>query len=248
MSHQQPNEHLWPSLGESRSPPGSAPIVISPKQNPKTLHRCASTPDLENYDAFPGNKDQDGSDFTGASPGKKSTPESNNTNGASFPALTQSNKSKPRRIPSFKDAILLNAEETTKEEEKKKQHAEKIRQESKRTRARAKPRLVVTPIKRCAKSTGDLKSLTKIHEYHEDDEAGGSGGGGGAGGCIAEEAHEEILGDTDAMDFYHRKAKGFSNRKNGLKERPDEAKRKEISVYKRDMQRQKQMQKQKGGG
>jgi len=49
-----------------------------------------------------------------------------------------------------------------------------------------------------------------------------------------------VLGDTDAMDFYHRKAKGSMSRSNGLKIRPDEAKRKEISMYKKDLQRQRQ--------
>ena len=57
----------------------------------------------------------------------------------------------------------------------------------------------------------------------------------------------DVLGDTDAMDFYHRKAKGVQNRRSGKMERPDEAKRKEISIAKREDQRQKQMKAQEGG-
>ena len=47
-----------------------------------------------------------------------------------------------------------------------------------------------------------------------------------------------ILGETDAMEFYHRKAKGFVGHKNGLRMRPDEAKRKDITMYKKGLQRQ----------
>ena len=47
-----------------------------------------------------------------------------------------------------------------------------------------------------------------------------------------------ILGETDAMEFYHRKAKGFAGHKNGLRLRPDEAKRKDITMYKKELQRQ----------
>ena len=47
-----------------------------------------------------------------------------------------------------------------------------------------------------------------------------------------------ILGETDAMEFYYRKAKGVAGRKNGLKMRPDEAKRLDITMYKKELQRQ----------
>ena len=51
-----------------------------------------------------------------------------------------------------------------------------------------------------------------------------------------------ILGDTDAMEFYHRKAKGISGRTNGMKLRPDEAKRRDIIMAKKESQRQQQPQ------
>jgi hypothetical protein len=77
---------------------------------------------------------------------------------------------------------------------------------------RVKPKFVVKPIKRCTKSTGDL--LGMIHEGEDD-----------------------VLGDTDAMDFYHRKAAGAKNRTSGLRMRPDEAKRKAFTMSKKAMQR-----------
>lgn len=82
-------------------------------------------------------------------------------------------------------------------------------------RKKIRPRFVVTPIRRSVKSTGDLQSLV-----------------------IQEEDEEDVLGDTDAMEFYHRKAQGVKGRANGMKLRPDEAKRKQMTMYKKDLQRQ----------
>ena len=94
------------------------------------------------------------------------------------------------------------------------------------------------------------KQLSDLME--EDDEGdfiigrgSGSGGGGGGGGTSNE---GDIMGDTDAMDFYHRKEKGSKGTSNKKKIRPDEAKRKEISMHKKEMQRQKQAESQKSGG
>jgi len=80
---------------------------------------------------------------------------------------------------------------------------------------------------------------------------GGGGGGSGCGGGYANGVtihEEEVLGETDASDYYHRKNVGRASRTNGLKLRPDEAKRKVFIVAKKDAQRQKQMQKSGGGG
>ena len=107
-----------------------------------------------------------------------------------------------------------------------------------------KPKFVVSPIKRCAKSTGDLRSLARIAEsnihLHHDDDGGGFGGGGGGGGG----GDEIIVGDTDAELFYNQKAKGKVGRKNGKKIRPDEKKRLLIIMAKKDDQRQRQQQSQ----
>ncbi|OEU16728.1 hypothetical protein FRACYDRAFT_269088 [Fragilariopsis cylindrus CCMP1102] len=105
-----------------------------------------------------------------------------------------------------------------------------------------KPTFVVSPIKR-PKSTGDLRSLARIAEsnIHQqyDDDGGGFGGGGGGGG-----GDEIIVGETDAELFYNQKAKGKVGRKNGKKIRPDEKKRLDIIMAKKDDQRQRQQQSQ----
>ena len=83
---------------------------------------------------------------------------------------------------------------------------------------KVKPKFVVTqvvPIKH-AHSTGDLQSM--IH--HADD--------------------DEILGDTDAHEYYSRKAQGSLGRKNGQKIRPDEAKRLQMTLNKKNLQRARQ--------
>ena len=97
---------------------------------------------------------------------------------------------------------------------------------------------------------GRRKKFDGILEEDEDADfvignGGGSGGGGGGGG-----GGGDVLGDTDAMDYYHRKEKGSVSNTLKKKERPDEAKRKEIIMYKKDMQRKQQQEKaaKSGGG
>jgi hypothetical protein len=48
---------------------------------------------------------------------------------------------------------------------------------------------------------------------------------------------EDVLGDTDAQLYYNQKAQGQLGRRNGRKQRPDEAKRLEITMAKKSMQR-----------
>mmetsp|Transcript_8177 Transcript_8177/g.17519 ORF Transcript_8177/g.17519 Transcript_8177/m.17519 type:complete len:524 (-) Transcript_8177:303-1874(-) len=92
-----------------------------------------------------------------------------------------------------------------------------------------------------------MRQIDAVLEEDEDaDLVIGNGGGkgascGGGGDC-------EILGDTDAMDYYHRKEKGSVSTTNKKKERPDEAKRKAISMHKKELQRTKQQEKAKNGG
>lgn len=78
-----------------------------------------------------------------------------------------------------------------------------------------KPRIIVKApsIRRCSQSSPNLMGLIQ-------------------------EDQETVMGETDAAEFYHRKAKGAQGRSNGLKLRPDEAKRKQYAVNKRDIQRQ----------
>jgi hypothetical protein len=85
---------------------------------------------------------------------------------------------------------------------------------------RTRPQFVVKPIKRCSKSMVDLRSLAEARNEDDDD--------------------DEAIGATDAMDFYHRKALGAKGRTNGLKIRPDELKRKQFTLQRKEMQRQAQ--------
>eukprot|EP00549_Striatella_unipunctata_P016192 CAMPEP_0118699850 /NCGR_PEP_ID=MMETSP0800-20121206/16174_1 /TAXON_ID=210618 ORGANISM="Striatella unipunctata, Strain CCMP2910" /NCGR_SAMPLE_ID=MMETSP0800 /ASSEMBLY_ACC=CAM_ASM_000638 /LENGTH=196 /DNA_ID=CAMNT_0006600205 /DNA_START=66 /DNA_END=656 /DNA_ORIENTATION=- len=101
---------------------------------------------------------------------------------------------------SFRDAILAQVVE----EETKQQHVVVER----RARPFKRANVVVTPVRRSHKSTGDLRAIAEVDE------------------------------SLDAMEYYHQKAKGFVSRKNGRKTRPDEATRKAMSIHKREMQRQ----------
>ena len=131
--------------------------------------------------------------------------------------------------PSFKDAILLNLQETVKEDHLVVDARTLGHQQEKRIR---KPRFVVKKMTRCALSTGDLTRLSTIHDGDEE------GLSSGAGGLPTVPSSDNILGAADAEEFYARKRHGSEARKNGLKLRPDEAKRKEFAMCKRDMQRQ----------
>lgn len=146
-----------------------------------------------------------------------------------------------RRVPSFKDAILLNAEETRKEQKNsvqiRKQLELKNRQEAIQRRKRSKPKIIVTPIKCSSKSTNDLTGLMSVYE---DDNMSSTAGGGSIFSPMTAKDDEEPMGETDAMEFYNRKAMGWKGRANSLKIRPDEAKRKEIIMNKKDMQRKNQ--------
>jgi len=102
---------------------------------------------------------------------------------------------------------------------------------------------------------GGRKRMTKkqFSDIMEEDEEGdyvigrgsGSGGGCGGGGGGMGDGDVDVLGDTDAMDFYHRKDKGSRGASNKKKLRPDEAKRKDIIMHKKDLQRKQQAESQK---
>ncbi len=113
---------------------------------------------------------------------------------------------------------------------------------------------------RHANSTGDLtRMLSNVQEGHEssigqggrnrrskkqlsatmeeDEDADfviGRGSGGFGDGAVGGSG---ILGETDAMDYYQRKEHGSRSISNKKKERPDEAKRREIIMYKKEVQR-----------
>jgi len=135
-----------------------------------------------------------------------------------------------RKVPSFKDAILLNAEEKVREEtnlaEREKEKVLKRQKDLAAFKSKSRPRLVVKPIQRCIRSTGDLRSLVVEEEK--------SYSGGGLAAC------HEVLGDMDAEEFYARKKHGAEQHTNGMKCRPDEAKRKQFIIHKKNAQRARQ--------
>jgi len=200
----------------------------------KIVHRCMSTPELAHIH----DDDSYVLDFSEKSVSDQSLATNNSvTDNAVLLSHTKATSTTMKKVPSFKDIMMLNAQKHADDEKKKQQmvieHQRKLRKEAAERRKSNKPKMVITPIKRCTKSTGDLRSFV-IHEEPED---GDFGGGGGGGGTIHE---DEVLGDTDAMDFYHRKSKGSLNRQNGAKTRPDEAKRKEMIIHKKNAQRKAQ--------
>ncbi|EJK46056.1 hypothetical protein THAOC_35298 [Thalassiosira oceanica] len=176
-----------------------------------------------------------------------------------------------KKTPSFADMLKINMSSGVGEWGTNKEETEarlKNVQNKHRIRVRTKPKIVVTEMKH-ALSTGDLTKMAEMEEERERDlgrnrrprrqlsammeeeeadlmigRGSGDGGGTTGGDC------GYVLGDTDAMDFYHRKEAGSKSTHNKKKERPDEAKRKEISMHKKDMQRKKQAEKggSKGGG
>jgi hypothetical protein len=79
---------------------------------------------------------------------------------------------------------------------------------------------------RSAKSTGDLRALDDGHHYNNNNNNNNN------------YIEDDVLGETDAQLYYNLKAQGELGRRNGRKQRPDEAKRLEITMAKKSMQRE----------
>lgn len=139
---------------------------------------------------------------------------------------------------SFRDIILKENEEESGNLTDRKSSIgaidkeKQIQQQAPARNFKKKPKFVVTPIKRCARSTGDLRSLSLITEESCENESGGHGCGN--------DSDEHILGETDAELFYNQKAQGRLGRTNGRKIRLDEKKRLEMTMAKKNDQRQRQ--------
>jgi hypothetical protein len=183
-----------------------------------------------------------------------------------------------KSAPSFADILAKNADKPMSWGCDKQKTEAMLRDSHRRhhLRVRTKPKFIVADeasglgkMMKHAHSTGDLTKMMEMVEQErqragkgrmkkqfsalmeEDDEGDfviGRGSGGGMGGGGGDMNTSEVLGDTDAMDYYHRKDKGSQSTVNKKKERPDEAKRKEISMYKKELQREKQQSRSKGGG
>lgn len=214
-SESNESEEMWPTLKEAHGNSGETPVAADENgweivrqdddadeaaevqvlpTSMRKLRHCASSPDLR---------------FLGRA--LESVAE-HDDEAVTIDSIDSSAVLVSKKMTSFRDAILSPSKEPV--DEKKEQDSAQNAAAPQTRPKKIKPKIVVTPIKRCSKSTGDLRSLV----IHEDD----------------------VLGESDAMDYYHRKAMGASGRVNSLKLRPDEAKRKSITMYKKQVQRQQQ--------
>merc|ERR1712176_613923 len=141
----------------------------------------------------------------------------------SDPSVLSETFFKVRVAPSFKDAILLNMNKPTSQGDKKCKTGGRNSY-----RPFQKANLVVTPIKRRFMSTNDLGALSNTEQLID----GGSTGAGFANN------DNEINGESDASEFYARKIHGSVSRRNSRRIRPDEAKRKQMIIFKKELQRQ----------
>jgi hypothetical protein len=175
--------------------------------NHKLLHHAASSPNLRVFAKHVTEADEDSA----------ATPEQKVDDASSFAMVSTVDSVWSTATgggKSFRDALFASPiREDGADDAEEAATSTKVAPSSAPRRYR-KPKIVVAPIHRCSKSTGDLRSLALIHE------------------------EGDVLGDTDATEYYHRKTKGAQGRSNGMKLRPDEAKRKEFAVNKRKVQRQ----------
>jgi hypothetical protein len=174
-------------------------------ENPRCLKHCQSLPDFLNYQVEEDDSEEESAvmieDSSMMSASVVMVPSPNTLN-SSFAKV------------SFKDAILSKSDHLSKQNDAALLNGSEPKQSKLR---KVKPKFVVTPIKRCVRSTGDLKTLGR--QMNDDD---------------------DVLGDSDAHEFYSRKAHGSATRQNGMKTRPDEAKRLQITMAKKNLQRERQ--------
>jgi hypothetical protein len=131
---------------------------------------------------------------------------------------------------SFKDTLLKTQQKGEDELHRRHHHRHHHHHHYPHCRGTRKfsPKLVVVQpaMPRSAKSTGDLRSLDdgddEDHHHHHHS-------------CTIE---DDIMGETDAQLYYNQKAQGELGWRNGRKQRPDEAKRLEITMAKKSMQRE----------
>eukprot|EP00934_Nitzschia_sp_Nitz4_P007787 Nitzschia sp. Nitz4//scaffold76_size158648//20341//21108//NITZ4_002531-RA/size158648-processed-gene-0.229-mRNA-1//1//CDS//3329557800//7777//frame0 len=223
---------LWPSLPSDNAndeweviPPSDsvevsfdadalAQRISTSKPNPRILKHCQSSPDLRHLAM-----DESDESTSGVFVEKETA--SDGSTGVVMVSNPPSVWSAASNKLSFRDAILKNP--------KPKPAIKSANTDSpqRKTQKLNKPKFVVvqpTSQKRSSKgmlrnsrSMGNLKELDHVQEEFDDD--------------------EEILGATDACEYYSRKSHGVISRKNGQKTRPDEAKRLQMTMAKKSMQR-----------
>jgi hypothetical protein len=226
---QQHDDSDWENLQPLSPPPStqrprSVSIVTNVvmvdmnRSNPKVLRRSASSPDMRQLHyrhlAEIGEEDEENDDDSDDEGSDTFDAEASSFAVLSGPGSVVSFASGV----SFRDVILSSpgaaAASDTATGPTHGQNRRDLLPRSEPRKPRSRPRIVVQPIRRCSKSTGDLQSLAEVDE--------------------------DAAGHSDAMDFYNRKWLGAKGRANGLKMRPDELKRKQFTMQKKEMQRQQQ--------
>jgi hypothetical protein len=154
---------------------------------------------------------------------------------------TTSSNAKSTMTVSFRDAILLSSPHTVQPNTYRSVAVSSIKtkvsplqqQSPRRQRSRVQPKIVVveTPpkhMRRCSKSTGDLLSLSVniSDEFNVDNISS------------LNTPHTRCTDRLYDDEVYYHKAIGATSRMNGLKLRPDEAKRRDMILFKKEQQRQ----------
>ena len=217
------NDNDWELLQQAEGEPSaieelqyscSCDVVVV-DVNPKFLHHSSSSPDLRRWSLHDINDNDEDEDWEQGTRDAESSSYAMIEEPGSVASISCSSFH-PSRI-SFRDAILARHPMPHRDDGGGQPPAPR----SELRKPRARPRYVVRPIRRCTKSTGDLQSLAAVPE----DDGDGT------------DPDRDVLGAADASDFYHRKALGAKGRANGLKIRPDELKRKQFALQRKEMQR-----------
>ena len=197
----------------------STATTTSTSVNPKTLMHAQSSPDLRAWkkDDDDGSEEETSSEvFVEEDPSSASS----DMDMVSGPPSVWSINSSHHKL-SFKEVVLQQKTQPATMVKPNDRHSLSARNStskpSKKTTFVVVPphsQKVVAGLKRNSKSMGNLRALDHIQE--------------------------EILGETDAELFYSQKALGAKGRESGLRIRPDEAKRLEITMNKKHQQRQQQ--------
>jgi hypothetical protein len=222
-----PKEDEWELVSSSQVKFELAESQVSQNSqnsNPKKMLHSQSSPNLGDYVIDEESLDSENSEYDEAAASKATTTQDDASSSFSLVSGPSSVHSIWSSRISFKDALLKKDESSCTIPEDQEQQQERSNTKKKHAHLRrirkVKPKfevVSVTPVQTSiqhAKSTGDLSKLL--------------------------EADDEIMGDTDAHEYYSRKAQGSLGRKNGRKQRPDEAKRLEITMEKKNLQRAQQ--------
>jgi hypothetical protein len=217
--HNANKDSDWEIVSPSSEDVNTAPVVtfdaeaLKPRKNPKILHHAQSSPDLRALHAHDDSENDEETSSTVLVEDETSTAYSMVSDPPSVWSVG-SNKL------SFKDAILQKPAAPQGGTNGGSPGPKKPKKAFKPKFVIVKPSSQKAVAMKRPKSMGNLRALDHIQEDHEDD---------------------EVMGDTDANDFYSRKAQGAMGRKNGQKIRPDEAKRLDITMAKKTLQKQRQL-------